>query len=141
MPLLNTSMVIGFAAVVTQTASFKWFVETMTTIDLPPILSMLASVSVISAITGSSSGGLQIFMQTMAQFYVDIGIPAEVVHRLSAMASGGFDSLPHCGAVIAILIIMESNHRESYKEMAIVTVVIPVIATLLTAALAWASFI
>jgi H+/gluconate symporter-like permease len=77
----------------------------------------------------------------MAQSYVDIGIPAEVVHRLSAMASGGFDSLPHCGAVIAILIIMESNHRESYKEMAIVTVVIPVIATLLTAALAWAFFV
>jgi len=141
MPLLNTSMVIGFAAVVTQTASFKWFVETMTTIDLPPILSMLASVSVISAITGSSSGGLQIFMQTMAQSYVDIGIPVEVVHRLSAMASGGFDSLPHCGAVIAILIIMESNHRESYKEMAVVTVAIPVIATLATAALAWAFFI
>lgn len=141
MPLLNTSMVIGFAAVVTQTGSFKWFVETMTTVELPPILSMLASVSVISAITGSSSGGLQIFMQTMAQSYVDIGIPPEIVHRLSAMASGGFDSLPHCGAVIAILIIMESNHRESYKEMAIVTVVIPVIATLLTAALAWAFYL
>jgi H+/gluconate symporter-like permease len=141
MPLLNTSMVIGFAAVVTQTASFKWFVETMTTIDLPPVLSMLASVSVISAITGSSSGGLQIFMQTMAQTYVDIGIPPEIVHRLSAMASGGFDSLPHCGAVIAILIIMESNHRESYKEMAIVTVAIPVVATLATAILAWMFFI
>lgn len=141
MPLLNTSMVIGFAAVVTKTASFKWFVETMTTVELPPILSMLASVSVISGITGSSSGGLQIFMQTMAQSYVDIGIPAEVVHRLSAMASGGFDSLPHCGAVIAILIIMESNHRESYKEMAIVTVAIPVIATLACAALAWALYL
>jgi len=141
MPLLNTSMVIGFAAVVTQTASFKWFVETMTTLDLPPILSMLASVSAISAITGSSSGGLQIFMQTMAQTYVDIGIPTEVIHRLSAMASGGFDSLPHCGAVIAILIIMESNHKESYKEMAVVTVAIPVIATLACAALAWAFYV
>lgn len=141
MPLLNTSMVIGFAAVVTQTEGFQWFVDTMTTLQLPPILSMLASVSVISAITGSSSGGLQIFMQTMAQSYVDIGIPPEIVHRLSAMASGGFDSLPHCGAVIAILIIMESNHKESYRDMAIVTVVIPVIATLATAALAWTLFL
>ena len=70
-----------------------------------------------------------------------VGIPPEVVHRLSAMASGGFDSLPHCGAVIAILIIMESNHKESYKEMAIVTVAIPVIATLATAALAWVLYL
>ncbi len=137
MPLLNTSMVIGFAAVVTQTPGFQWFVQTMTTIELPPILSMLASVSVISAITGSSAGGLQIFMQTMAQTYIDLGIPVEVVHRLSAMASGGLDSLPHCGAVIATLVIMQSNHKESYKEIAIVTVAIPVIATLICAALAW----
>lgn len=31
------------------------------------------------------------------------------------------------GATIVILIIMWSNHKESYKGMAVVTVVIPVI--------------
>jgi hypothetical protein len=36
---------------------------------------------------------------------------------------------------------MESNHREPYKEMAIVTVAIPVVATLATAVLAWAFFV
>ncbi len=57
------------------------------------------------------------------------------------MASGGFDSLLLFGAVIAILIIMESNHRESHKEMAIVAVAIPVIEALASAALAWTFFI
>ena len=42
---------------------------------LPPKISAFASISVVSAITGSASGGLQIFMATMAQSYVEMGIP------------------------------------------------------------------
>ena len=52
------------------------------------------------------------------------------------MARGGFDSLPHCGAVIAMLTITQLTHREAYKDIGIVTVVIPVIATLSAIAVA-----
>jgi H+/gluconate symporter-like permease len=46
------------------------------------------------------------------------------------MASGGFDSLPHCGAVVAMLVITGLTHKEAYRDVGMVTVVIPVIATL-----------
>lgn len=130
MPLINTSAVIGFGGVVTHTAGFERFISLMLESGLPPLLSMFTSVSLVSAITGSSSGGLQIFMQTMAPAYLDMGIEPETLHRIATMASGGFDSLPHCGGIVAMLSITGLTHREAYKDVGIVTVVIPVIATL-----------
>ncbi|MDM8349927.1 GntP family permease [Pseudomonas sp. sp1636] len=130
MPLLNTAAVIGFGGVVTQTSGFAQFAQWVLTLDLPPLLSIFASVSVVSGIVGSSSGGLQIFMQTLAPKYLEMGVEPEVLHRIAAIASGGFDSLPHCGAVIAMLMIMGLTHKQAYRDIFVVTVLIPVIAVL-----------
>ena len=97
---------------------------------MPPLLSIFASVSVVSGIVGSSSGGLQIFMQTLAPKYLEMGVEPEVLHRIATIASGGFDSLPHCGAVIAMLMIMGLTHKQAYKDLFVVTVLIPVVAVL-----------
>jgi len=130
MPLISTAAVIGFGGVVTQTAGFQSFIVTMAELDLPPLLKLMTSVSLISGITGSATGGLQIFMQTMAPSYIELGISAEVLHRIAVMASGGLDSLPHCGAVIAMLTITGMTHRQGYKDIAVVTIIIPIVATL-----------
>lgn len=132
MPLLNTAAVIGFGGVVTQTAGFGEFAQWILAVDLPPLLSVFTSISTLSAIVGSSSGGLQIFMQTLAPSYLEMGIQPEILHRIAAIASGGLDSLPHCGAVIATFMIMGLSHREAYKNMFVVTVAIPVVACLLS---------
>lgn len=130
MPLLNTAAVIGFGGVVTQTAGFGEFAQWILGVNLPPLLSVFASISTLSAIVGSSSGGLQIFMQTLAPSYLEMGVQPEILHRIAAIASGGLDSLPHCGAVIATFMIMGLTHREAYKDMFVVTVAVPVAACL-----------
>lgn len=135
-PLLATAAVIGFGGVVAQTEGFARFTELVVGSSLPPHLSMFAAASTVAGITGSASGGLQIFMATLADSYVALGIEPDELHRLVAMASGGFDSLPHCGAVIAMLTITQLTHKQAYKDVGIVTVVVPVIATLLTIGLA-----
>jgi H+/gluconate symporter-like permease len=71
----------------------------------------------------------------MADSYIAMGIPADELHRIVAMASGGFDSLPHCGAVIAMLTITQLTHKQAYKDVGVITVVIPVVATLCVMAL------
>lgn len=129
MPLLNTAVVIGFGGVVTHTEAFQSFTQLVLSSDLPPLISAFASVSLVSAVTGSASGGLQIFMQTMAPAYLEMGLDPAVLHRVTTMASGGFDSLPHCGAVIAMLTITGLTHRDAYRDVGVVTVVVPVIAT------------
>jgi H+/gluconate symporter-like permease len=136
MPLLNTAAVIGFGGVVTQTAGFASFAEMVTGMDLPPLLSAAVSVSVVSGIVGSASGGLQIFMQTFAESYLAMGVTPEVLHRIAAIASGGLDSLPHSGAVIAMLTIMGLKHAQAYRDIFMVTVVVPLFATVLAIGLA-----
>jgi len=138
LPLMATSAVIGFGGVVAQTQGFASFTQFVTGSDLPPHLSMFAAASTVSGITGSSSGGLQIFMSTMAETYLALGIDPQELHRLVAMASGGLDSLPHCGAVIAMLTITQLTHKQAYKDVGVVTVIVPIVATLLTTAVAMA---
>ena len=130
MPMLNSAAIIGYGGVVVQTVGFQQLGDVVLNSSLPPLLSLFGSVSVISAITGSASGGLQIFMQTMAQDYIAMGLDPEVVHRVATVAAGGFDSLPHCGAVITMLTITQLTHKEAYRDTGVITVVIPVIATL-----------
>ena len=55
------------------------------------------------------------------------GIPMEVLHRVAAMASGGMDSLPHNGAVITLLGITQLTHKQSYADIGMVSVLIPVL--------------
>jgi H+/gluconate symporter-like permease len=103
---------------------------------LPPLLSAFLSISTVAGITGSASGGLQIFMASLAPRYLEMGIAPETLHRIATLASGGFDSLPHCGAVVVMMTIMGLSYRSAYKDIAIVTIAVPVLATLAAMGLA-----
>jgi len=127
MPLMNTAAVIGFGGVVMQTSGFQHFTAFVAAVDLPPLLSMFFSVSAVSGVVGSASGGLQIFMSTQAENYLAMGISPELLHRMATIASGGLDSLPHSGAVIAILTVMRLTHKQAYKDIAVITIVTPII--------------
>jgi H+/gluconate symporter-like permease len=131
-PLMATAVVIGFGGVVSHTEAFAEFTQWVTHLDLPPIISLFVAVSLASAVVGSSTGGLQIFLSSMAPAYLEQGIDPEALHRIAAIVSGGFDSLPHCGAVVAILTITGLNHKQTYKDIGMVTVVIPTAAALAT---------
>jgi H+/gluconate symporter-like permease len=46
------------------------------------------------------------------------------------------DSLPHSGAVITLLMVMGVTHREGYKDLGVVTVAFPIMATIVIILLA-----
>ena len=58
------------------------------------------------------------------------GISMELMHRVTALSSGGFDALPHNGAVITLLAITGMTHKKSYSDIFVVAVAIPVVATI-----------
>ncbi|MDN6680368.1 MAG: GntP family permease, partial [Yaniella sp.] len=93
------------------------------------------STSVISGVTGSASGGMTIalnaFGDELKTMATDQGISMEVMHRITSMASGGLDSMPHNGAVITLLMVCGLSHRESYKDVFMITLVIPALVTAL----------
>ena len=136
MALLNTSAVVGFGFVVRNVEAFKNFVEFAVDLPFPPLVSATIAVNIMSGITGSASGGLTIFMKTMAPHYLELGLDAEVLHRISSIASGGLDSLPHSGAVITMLMVMGLTHKEAYKDLGVVTIIFPLVATIVVLFLA-----
>ena len=75
--------------------------------------------------TGSASGGLGVALGAMADTFkaqaAAHGIPAEVLHRVASMASGGLDTLPHNGAVITLLAVAGLTHRQAYGPILAIT--------------------
>lgn len=136
LPLLNTAAVIGFGGVVKATAIFDTFEHLIVESGVNPILSMVVAVNIFAGTVGSASGGLGIFMETLAPHYLELGVAPEIMHRLAAIASGGLDSLPHSGAVITFLTVMRLTHKQAYKEVGVVTVLIPLIALAVVTAIA-----
>ncbi len=136
-PIMSTAAIIGFGGVVIETAGFREFSTLVVDTGLPPLLSAFLSISTVAAITGSASGGLQIFMASLAPTYLERGVDPELLHRIATLASGGFDSLPHCGAIVVMMAIMSLSYRQAYRDIAIVTIVVPVMATLLVLGGLW----
>ena len=100
-----------------------------------PIISEALSVNIICGITASASGGLTITLDALSSTFIamsqSLNISPEIMHRIAALASGGLDTLPHNGAVITTLAICSLTHKDSYKDIFITSVVIPILVTAL----------
>lgn len=130
--IMNTATEVGYGNVIKTLAGFavisKFLTETLTN----PLVGGTVAASGLAGITGSASGGMSIaleaFGETFMQRCIDKGIDPAVLHRCISVGSGGFDTLPHNGAVITLLNVTGMTHRESYVNIGMCTVVIPTIA-------------
>ena len=120
--IMNTASEVGYGNVIASLGIGQGM----------PLFNVALMVNILAGITGSASGGLSIALDIFGQHFLAetaaAGIPAEVVHRIAAMASGGMDSLPHNGAVITTLAICGLTHREAYKDMFAITILKVIIA-------------
>ena len=82
--------------------------------------------------TGSASGGLTIALDALGDTYLQIARTAHIdpglMHRIAVIGSGTLDSLPHNGAVVTLLAVCGSTHRDSYFDIVMANIVGPVIA-------------
>jgi H+/gluconate symporter-like permease len=133
MPIFNTASLVGFGAVIATLPSFATISAGIFRLGgNNPLISLALSVSVLAGITGSASGGMSIVLQSLGAKFTEMaiasGISLELMHRVTAIAAGGLDCLPHGGAVITLLQICNLSHRDSYLDIFAVSVAGPVIA-------------
>lgn len=134
LPTFNTASEVGYGATIASLAAFAMVKNAVVNIAPGnPLISEMVAINVLAGITGSASGGLSIALTALGDSFVEMaqaaGISPELMHRIASMASGGFDSLPHNGAVITLLTICGLTHRQSYLDIAVVSLVIPVTVT------------
>lgn len=133
LPIFNTASEVGYGAVIASLPAFVLIKEGVTGI-LPetPLISLAIAVNVLAGITGSASGGMSIALEALGETYLQLAqaaqVSPELLHRVAAIASGGFDCLPHNGAVITLFAITGLTHKKSYPDLFVVAVLIPVIA-------------
>lgn len=122
----NTCAVVGFGSVAAQVAAFDTFVDALVNIPGPPLMGLAIAVTLICGITGSASGGLGIALPILAPMYMAQGLDPGAMHRISALASGGLDSLPHNGYVVTtIRAICGETHKRAYWPIFILSVAMP----------------
>ena len=133
LPLLNTASQVGFGAVIASLAGFAIIRDAVLAIAPGnPLVSVSIAVNILAGITGSASGGMSIALQTLGETWLAMGqaagIAPDLLHRVTAIATGGLDALPHNGAVITLLGICGLSHRQAYADIFVVAVAIPVLA-------------
>lgn len=134
-PLLNSSAIVGYGSVIKSLAVFAVIQNFVFNISSNPIISEALSVNLICGLTASASGGLTITLDALAPTYLQMAhtfnISPEILHRVASLACGGLDTLPHNGAVITTLAICGLTHKQSYKDIFVTSVVIPIVVTLI----------
>lgn len=124
---MNTASEYGFGGVIASLPGFEAVKNWIGGTFQDPLVNEAVSVNVLAGITGSASGGLSLALAALGNQYMsaaqEAGIPPEVLHRVASMASGGMDTLPHNGAVITLLVITGLTHRDSYKDIFVITCV------------------
>lgn len=132
-PLLNSSAIVGYGSVIKSLAVFGVIQNFVFNISSNPIISEALSVNLICGLTASASGGLTITLDALASTYLQmaqsLNISPEILHRVASLACGGLDTLPHNGAVITTLAICGLTHKQSYKDIFVTSVLIPISVT------------
>ena len=125
--LFNTAAVVGFGSLVQVTPAFNTLIGSVTKIGGSPLIASALAVTVLAGVCGSGSGGLGIALPIIKDYFVPLGVNLEALHRVSALASLGLDSLPHNGLVVSVLNVTENDHRHSYFPIFVTTCLIPLI--------------
>jgi H+/gluconate symporter-like permease len=132
LPVLSVASLVGFGAVVAAMPAFGVVRDAVLAIEGGPLVSLAVATNALAALTGSASGGLTIALDALAGTYMeraaDIGLAPALLHRVAVIGAGTLDSLPHNGAVVTLLAVCGSTHRESYRDIVIVGIVGPIIA-------------
>jgi len=132
LPLLTVASLVGFGAVVAALPAFSLVRDWVLSIGGGPLVSLAVATNILAALTGSASGGLSIALDALGETYMRIaaeqGIAPALLHRVAVIGSGTLDSLPHNGAVVTLLAVCGSNHKESYFDMVMVAIVGAIVA-------------
>jgi H+/gluconate symporter-like permease len=127
LPVLSVASLVGFGAVVAAMPAFEIVREWVLSIEGGPLVSLALSTNILSALTGSASGGMTIALDALGATYLqmagELGIDPALLHRVAVISAGTLDSLPHNGAVVTLLAVCGSTHQKSYFDMVMVGIV------------------
>ncbi len=127
LPVISVASLVGFGAVVAALPAFQVVSDWVVGIEGGPLVGLAVATNLLSALTGSASGGMTIALSALGDTYMALaaqyGIDPALLHRVAAIGAGSLDSLPHNGAVVTLLAVCGSTHKQSYFDIVMVGIV------------------
>ena len=127
--VMTVSAVVGFGGVVSTTEAFKSILNTILSLNLPPLILLIFCVAIMCALTGGSSTGQLIVLPLIKDNLLAMGLKATAIHRVSVFSSTMLDTLPYCGSILMLLPLTKMKLSEIYPPMFISTIVCTSIGT------------
>lgn len=132
LPILSVASLVGFGAVIAALPAFGVVRDWVLSIGGGPLVSLAVATNILAALTGSASGGLTIALDALGETYRALAqqyaIDPSLLHRVSVISAGTLDSLPHNGAVITLLAVCGTTHRESYRDIVMAAIASAILA-------------
>lgn len=132
--IMNTAAAVGFGSVVRTVPGFETLKSALLNVPGSPLISEAIAVNLLAGATGSASGGMSIALEALGPQYMEValaqGIDPAAFHRVASLASGGLDTLPHNGAVLTLLAVTGMTHKDSYIDIMMTSLILPIVAAI-----------
>lgn len=126
--ILNVASGYAFGCVVASLPAFAMIKDALLGISIGdgPLMSAIITTNLMTGVTGSASGGMTIALGMLGEEWLawaqQTGVSPEVLHRIVSMASECIDSGPHSGALVTLMAVCGLSHKESYYDVAMLTI-------------------
>ena len=107
----------------------------MLSLGMTPYIRGVFAASVFFGITGSSSGGLWLMNQSLADTFLSSGCNLGILHRLTSISVGGLDTMPHPPGLFLTLSAQSPSHRSAYRHVFVCSVATPATVVIATTTL------
>ena len=135
--IVMSGCVYGFGMVTQQSACFKPLLDMIMSINLNPYITCWLSVCLIAALCADGVSGMVMWLSIFGSQYgmgsalqVSGQVNPAAIHRIAVSAATTFDSLPHSPMLAQGMAVFKTNMKESYKYSFVLTVIFPVIFSL-----------
>ncbi len=127
--------VVGVARTVAAVPFFDVMKDALLNLQANGLIKVIATTSVLSAMTGSSSGSMTMILDLFSQDFLSWGYAPGLLHRLISVAALGFDSLSWNSVVVVFFTLSGDSYAKGYKHVFAYTVVMPLICAFLIIAI------
>ena len=125
--IVMLGFISGFGAVAQSTAAFSALLGSLLSMHINPYLLTFIGVAVLAGCMGNGTGALVLVLNVLYPTLAASNANMGAVHRIATTTASTLDSLPHCTNVCVSMQVFGMNHKQSYKQVFIGTVVIPLI--------------
>lgn len=127
---------LGFGAVVKEVPAYAMIEQIAIHAPGSAYMKLLLSTNIMCAALGSATSATTLVSGTLGNVFVGLGMRADVCARIMAQTACAFDTVPHNGGVVSTIQLCGMDHKQSYKYIFVLSVIIPLATSVLTSIIA-----